>query len=68
MAQLESDEALAKIPRTTTRNLVVVMIETGIRGGDACNLPFNPMLEDSSGWPCLCFEASKTRAYTSSSP
>ena len=35
MAQLESDEALSKIPRTTTRNLVVVMIETGIRGG-AC--------------------------------
>jgi integrase len=62
MAQLESDEALAKIPRTTTRNLVVVMIETGIRGGDACNLAFNPMLEDSSGWPCLCFEATKTRS------
>jgi integrase len=62
MAQLESDEALTKIPRTTTRNLVVVMIETGIRGGDACNLPFNPMLEDSRGWPCLWFEATKTRS------
>jgi len=62
MAQLESDEALAKIPRPTTRHLVITMIETGIRGGDACNLPFNPIIEDSSGWPCLRFEASKTRA------
>ena len=41
MAQLESDEAVAKIPRTTTRNLVVVMMETGLRGEDACTLPFN---------------------------
>ena len=62
MAQLESGEALAKIPHTTTRNLVVLMIETGLRGGDACNLPFNPVLTDSSGWPCLRFEASKVRA------
>jgi integrase len=62
MAQLESDEALAKIPYTTTRNLVVVMMETGVRGGDACNLPFNPVLSDSSGWPCLRFEATKTRS------
>jgi integrase len=59
MAQLESDEALAKIPHTTTRNLVVVIMETGLRGGDACNLPFNPVLTDSSGWPCLRFEAVK---------
>jgi integrase len=62
MAQLESGEAIAKIPHTTTRNLVVVMIETGLRGGDACNLPFNPVLTDSSGWPCLRFEAVKVRA------
>ena len=33
MAQLESDEALAKIPHTTTRHLIIVMIETGLRGG-----------------------------------
>jgi integrase len=62
MAQLEPDEPLSKIPHTTTRNLVVVMIETGLRGGDACNLPFNPVLADSSGWPCLRFEAVKVRA------
>lgn len=62
MAQLESDEALAKIPHPTTRHLIVVMIETGLRGGDACNLPFNPVLTDSSGWPCLRFEAVKVRS------
>jgi hypothetical protein len=38
------------------------MIETGLRGGDACTLPFNPVLTDSSGWPCLRFEAVKIRA------
>ena len=62
MAQLESDEALSKIPHPTTRNLIVVIMETGLRGGDACNLPFNPVLTDSSGWPCLRFEAVKIRA------
>ena len=62
MAQLESGEAITKIPHTTARNLVVVIMETGLRGGDACNLPFNPVLADSSGWPCLRFEATKVRA------
>jgi integrase len=62
MAQLESGQALSKIPHTTTRNLVIVLIETGLRGGDACNLPFSPVLADSSGWPCLRFEAVKVRA------
>jgi integrase len=62
MAQLESGQALAKIPHTTTRHLVVVLIETGLRGGDACTLPFNPVLDDSAGWPCLRFEATKVRA------
>ncbi|PZS32451.1 MAG: hypothetical protein DLM58_09810 [Pseudonocardiales bacterium] len=62
MSQLESDQALAKIPRTTTRNLIITLMETGVRGGDACNLPFNPVITDSSGWPCLRFHATKTRA------
>jgi integrase len=62
MAQLESEQALSKIPHATTRNLVIVLIETGLRGGDACNLPFNPVLTDSTGWPCLRFEAVKVRA------
>jgi integrase len=62
MAQLESGHALSKIPHTTTRHLVVVVIETGLRGGDACTLPFSPVLADSSGWPCLRFEAVKIRS------
>jgi integrase len=62
MAQLESGKALSRIPHATTRNLVIIMIETGLRGGDACNLPFSPVLADSSGWPCLRFEAVKVRA------
>jgi hypothetical protein len=40
----------------------VVLIETGLRGGDACTLPFNPVLDDSADWPCLRFEAVKVRA------
>jgi integrase len=62
MAQLESPAALDRLPFTTTRNLVVVLIETGLRGGDACVLPFSPVLDDSVGWPCLRFEATKVRA------
>ena len=62
MAQLESPAALDQLPFTTTRNLVVVLIETGLRGGDACGLAFSPTLEDSAGWPCLRFEAVKVRA------
>jgi integrase len=62
MAQLESDAALDRLPFTTTRNLVIVLIETGLRGGDACGLPFSPTLDDSAGWPCLRFEAAKVRA------
>ncbi len=53
---------LDRLPFTTTRNLVVVLIETGLRGGDACGLAFSPTLDDSAGWPCLRFEATKVRA------
>ena len=62
MAQLESGAALDRLPFITTRHLVVVLIETGLRGGDACTLPFNPVLDDSAGWPCLRFEAVKVHA------
>jgi integrase len=62
MAQLESPAALDRLQFTTTRNLMVVLIETGLRGGDACGLPFSPTLDDSAGWPCLRFEATKVRA------
>jgi len=62
MAQLESDAALDRLANPTLRNLVVVLIETGLRGGDACALAFNPMVDDSVGWPCLRFDATKVRA------
>ena len=52
MAQLESAAALDRLPFTSTRNLVVVLIETGLRGGDACGLAFSPTLDDSAGWRC----------------
>ena len=62
MAQLESDTNLARIANPTVRHLVILLMETGLRGGDACELPFNPMIEDSSGWPCLRFSNSKVAA------
>ena len=62
MAQIESDDALAKMRPLTARHLLVLLIETGMRGGDACNLVFNPVVADSTGWPCLRFDATKVRA------
>jgi integrase len=62
MAQLESDANLDQLPSPTVRNLVVVLIETGLRGGDACQLSVNPLIEDSVGWPCLRFSNSKVHS------
>ena len=59
MAQIERPENLARLSDTTTRNLVVVLIETGLRANDACLLPFNPLVDDSSGWPCLRYQNHK---------
>jgi len=59
MAQLESATNLDRLASPTVRNLVVLLIETGLRGGDACELAFNPMIEDSVGWPCLRFRNTK---------
>lgn len=62
MTQLESEASLARLPSPpTVRNLVVVLMETGMRGGDASELPFNPIIEDSVGWPCLRFANTKGR-------
>lgn len=59
MAQLENPANLAKLPDETTRNLVVLIMETGLRANDACVLPFNPIIDDSVGWPCLLFHNAK---------
>lgn len=55
MAQLENPQHLARLPDDDTRHLLLVIIETGLRASDACTLPFNPIIEDSVGWPCLKF-------------
>ena len=59
MAQLESGDALAQLPDASTRHLVVVLIETGLRLGDACLLDFDCVMVDSAGWPCLRYHNSK---------
>jgi integrase len=61
MSQLESDANLARLRNSTVRHLVVLLMETGLRGGDACALPFNPIFEDSVGWPCLRFDDAKVK-------
>jgi integrase len=62
MAKLESDEALSHLPDPTTRHLVVVLIETGLRAGDACRLGRDCLVPDSVGWPCLRFMNTKVCA------
>ena len=59
MARLESDEALAHLPDSSTRRLVIVLIETGLRAGDACRLALDCIVADSVGWPCLRFMNTK---------
>ena len=61
MAQLESEANLARA-HPTLRHLVVLMTETGLRGGDACTLPLQPMVDDSVGWPCLRYRNAKMGA------
>ena len=62
MNQLESDANLARLRNPTVRHLVVLLMETGLRGGDACVLAFNPIIDDSVGWPCLRFDNTKVGA------
>lgn len=59
MAQLEDPAHLNELPDETTRHLVVLIQETGLRANDACALVFNPIIVDSAGWPCLKFHNTK---------
>jgi integrase len=61
MGQLESDAALAQLT-PPYRHLVTLLAETGLRAGDACALPVDPLVADSAGWPCLRFHSAKMRA------
>lgn len=62
MTQLENPANLDQLPDHTTRALVIVITETGLRANDACALAFNPILNDSSGWPCLRYINAKMAA------
>lgn len=62
MAQLENPDNIAKLPDATTRHLLIVIQETGLRATDACALEFNPIITDSAGWPCLKFYNAKMAA------
>lgn len=61
MAQLE-DEANLALLDPITRHLFIVIMETGLRAGDATTLPFDPIVDDSVGWPCLRYYASKVHS------
>ena len=62
MTQLENPANLAQLPDHTTKALVIVIIETGLRANDACALVFNPIIDDSSGSPCLRYHNTKMSA------
>lgn len=62
MAQIDHPEHLARLPDDTTRHVLVLIIETGLRANDACTLPFNPIIDDSVGWPCLLYFNHKMKA------
>ena len=62
MNQLEDPDRQAVLPDATTRALIIVIIETGLRANDACALPFNPVIDDSAGWPCLRYFNAKMAA------
>ena len=55
MAQLETEQALDRLPDLTTRTAVVILIETGLRSVDCLRLPFDPITSDEAGAPYLRF-------------
>lgn len=59
MAQLEDPHHLTQLPDETTRHLVILIQETGLRARDACILEFNPIIVDSADWPCLKYYNTK---------
>jgi len=53
MARLERQDALARLPDQTTRTLVQILIETGLRAIDARTLAFDALSLDAAGAPYL---------------
>ena len=62
MCRLEAPESLDLLPDHTTRALMVVLMETGLRANDACALSFDALVEDSGGGPCLRYLNAKMGA------
>ena len=60
IAQIDHPAHLTLLAQDT-RNLLVLLIETGLRINDACAFVFNPIITDSAGWPCLKFFNHKMR-------
>lgn len=56
MDRLESETAVTALVDPTTRHLVIVTLETGLRAGDASRLRLDCLEADSVGWPCLRYE------------
>jgi len=55
MGQLQTDEALDRLPDLTTWAAVLILIETGLRSVDCLRLPFDPVTTDEAGAPYLRF-------------
>ena len=61
MSQLEDPANVARWNDPTTRNLFLVMRETGKRVGEVVTLGRDPVLVDSTGAPCLLYRDHKGR-------
>jgi len=55
MRQIEDPENIARLSDPTTRNVVTVLIRTGLRTIDATRLPFDPVVFDAAGSPVLLY-------------
>ena len=62
MGQLETREALDRLPDLTTRTAVSVLIETGLRSVDCLRLPSDPITVDEAGAPYLRFFTTSSHA------
>lgn len=61
MVRLEAAETLARLPDDGTRSIVVIMMRTGLRAGDAVRLSADPLAFDAAGAPYLRFFMKKLR-------
>ncbi len=55
MKQIEDPANIARLPDLTTRNVVRLLIRTGLRTVDATRLPFDPVVLDAAGAPVLLY-------------